>query len=57
MKVVTNFEPPVDEIATIRYNYGDAYVGTCTETINGGNHFRYWIQSGGDADSKAIFMA
>jgi hypothetical protein len=43
--------------AVIRYNYGDPYIGTCKETVEGGNHFRYWIQNGKAADSGAIFMA
>ncbi|KIK90899.1 hypothetical protein PAXRUDRAFT_831276 [Paxillus rubicundulus Ve08.2h10] len=47
----------LNETAVIRWAYGDVNVGTCTETIEGGNHFRYWIQDGPDADSGAIFMA
>ncbi|KAH8806619.1 hypothetical protein DL96DRAFT_1671895 [Flagelloscypha sp. PMI_526] len=43
----------VNESAVIRFNYGDPQLGTCTETIKGGDHFRYWVQS----TSKAIFMA
>ena len=43
--------------AVIRYNYGDPYLGTCKETVQGGNHFRYWIQNGKDANSGAFFMA
>ena len=41
----------------IRWDYGDPTLGTCTETIQGGNHFRYWVQNGKSADSGAIFMA
>jgi hypothetical protein len=41
----------------MRYNYGDPYLGTCKETVQGGNHFRYWIQNGKNANSGAIFMA
>ncbi|KAI5123152.1 hypothetical protein M0805_000855 [Coniferiporia weirii] len=47
----------LNETSTIRWDYGDPTVGTCTETIQGGNHFRYWIQNGKNADSKAVFMA
>ncbi|QRV77516.1 hypothetical protein RhiJN_05531 [Ceratobasidium sp. AG-Ba] len=43
----------VNETAVIRYNFGDAYVGTCRETVEGGNHFRYWIQK----STGAVFMA
>jgi hypothetical protein len=47
----------VNETAIIRYNYGDAQLGACKETIQGGNHFRYWIQNGPQGNSGAIFMA
>ncbi|KAG8767212.1 hypothetical protein FRC12_006389 [Ceratobasidium sp. 428] len=43
----------VNETAVMRYNYKDAYVGTCRETVEGGNHFRYWIQK----STGAVFMA
>lgn len=48
---------PLDETAVIRFNFGDPQLGTCRETINGGNHFRYWVQDGDNADTGAIFMA
>jgi len=41
----------------MRYDYGDATLGTCKESVLGGNHFRYWVQEGSDADSGAIFLA
>ncbi|KAG2138604.1 uncharacterized protein EDB93DRAFT_1322318 [Suillus bovinus] len=47
----------LNETAVIRWDYGDANLGTCQETVEGGNHFRYWIQNGQSADSGAIFMA
>ncbi|KAG9096262.1 hypothetical protein FRC06_008861 [Ceratobasidium sp. 370] len=43
----------VNETAVMRYNYQDAYVGTCRETVEGGNHFRYWVQK----STGAVFMA
>ncbi|TFK52349.1 hypothetical protein OE88DRAFT_1657558 [Heliocybe sulcata] len=46
-----------NETAVIRWDYGDPAFGTCTETVEGGNHFRYWVQDGPDKDSGAIFMA
>jgi hypothetical protein len=46
-----------NETAVIRWNYGDAQLGACKETIQGGNHFRYWVQNGPSANSGAIFMA
>ncbi|KAF8466555.1 hypothetical protein DFH94DRAFT_780526 [Russula ochroleuca] len=47
----------LNETAVIRYDYGDPTLGTCKETVEGGNHFRYWIQSGSSADSGAVFLA
>ncbi|GLB38679.1 hypothetical protein LshimejAT787_0505440 [Lyophyllum shimeji] len=47
----------LDETAVLRWNYGDPQLGTCKETIQGGNHFRYWVQDGPEANSGAIFMA
>jgi hypothetical protein len=40
----------VNETAVIRYDYGDPTLGTCKETVEGGNHFRYWTQSGSSAN-------
>lgn len=47
----------VNETAVIRWDYGDPALGTCTESAEGGNHFRYWIQNGPLANTGAIFMA
>ncbi|KAI0284127.1 hypothetical protein BC826DRAFT_1099416 [Russula brevipes] len=46
-----------NETAVMRYNYNDPTLGTCKETIEGGNHFRYWTQTGDSANSGAIFLA
>jgi hypothetical protein len=45
------------ETAVIRWNYGDPQLGACKETIEGGNHFRYWVQNG-DSGNRcvALFM-
>ena len=32
-------------------------LGSCKQTIDGGNHWRYWQQNGSLADSNAIFIA
>ncbi|KAF9783305.1 hypothetical protein BJ322DRAFT_145059 [Thelephora terrestris] len=48
---------PKNETAVIRYDYGDPSLGTCQETIQGGNHFRYWVQNGPQRNSSAVFMA
>lgn len=37
----------------LRWNYYDPYLGTCRETFEGGNHFRWWKQEG----SNAYFLA
>lgn len=42
-----------DEEATLRFTYGNPYIGTCRETFEGGNHLRYWQQ----ASTNAYFMA
>ncbi|KAI0352588.1 hypothetical protein OH77DRAFT_1523173 [Trametes cingulata] len=47
----------VNETSELRWDYGDPELGTCQETIKGGNHFRYWVQDGSNANSGAIFMA
>jgi hypothetical protein len=47
----------VNETAVMRWNYGDPQLGTCKETFNGGNHFRYWIQNGPKQNTGAVFLA
>lgn len=47
----------VNQTAVIRWAYGNVELGTCQETLEGGNHLRYWIQNGPNANSGAIFMA
>ncbi|KAK0462020.1 uncharacterized protein EV420DRAFT_141102 [Desarmillaria tabescens] len=47
----------LNQTAVMRYNYGNPATGTCTESVQGGNHFRYWVQNGTAANSGAIFMA
>ncbi|KAF8507377.1 hypothetical protein BU17DRAFT_57478 [Hysterangium stoloniferum] len=44
-----------NETAVIRYNYGDPALGSCKETVQGGNHFRYWVQNGSDANRFVSF--
>ncbi|OCH87727.1 hypothetical protein OBBRIDRAFT_781260 [Obba rivulosa] len=46
-----------NQTAVLRWDYGDPVFGTCTETVEGGNHIRYWTQNGKEADSGAIFLA
>ncbi|KAL0065675.1 hypothetical protein AAF712_007316 [Marasmius tenuissimus] len=47
----------LNETAVIRYNYDDPQLGSCKESIQGGNHFRYWVQNGPNANTGAIFIA
>ncbi|KAI0031914.1 hypothetical protein K488DRAFT_22697, partial [Vararia minispora EC-137] len=47
----------VNESAVIRWDYGDAAIGTCRESVQGGNHFRYWIQDGSQMNTGAVFIA
>ncbi|KDQ16117.1 hypothetical protein BOTBODRAFT_130344 [Botryobasidium botryosum FD-172 SS1] len=42
-----------DEIAVIRQDFGDSTLGTCLESLTGGNHFRFWRQS----TTGAYFLA
>jgi len=42
-----------DEIAVIRQDFGDVNLGTCLESLKGGNHFRMWHQS----TTGAYFLA
>ncbi|KAE8194946.1 hypothetical protein A4X06_0g5643 [Tilletia controversa] len=37
----------------LRWNYGDPYIGTCKESVIGGNHLRWWPQ----AKTGAYFLA
>lgn len=39
-----------NETAVIRLDYGNPALGSCEETVEGGNHFRYWVQNGPSAD-------
>jgi hypothetical protein len=50
---LTAVPPTVLQLDEIRENFGDIYFGTCKETFNGGNHFRYWQQN----TTNAWFLA
>lgn len=43
----------VNEEETLRWNFGNPYIGTCRETFEGGLHLRYWKQE----STGAYFMA
>ncbi|KAK7692685.1 hypothetical protein QCA50_004318 [Cerrena zonata] len=47
----------VDQTIELRQDYGNADVGTCLESVIGGNHFRVFRQNGASANSGALFLA
>jgi len=47
----------VNQTIELREDYGVSSVGTCLESLVGGNHFRVYIQNGSEADSGALFLA
>ncbi|KAG9310819.1 hypothetical protein JVU11DRAFT_8672 [Chiua virens] len=47
----------VNQTYEIRQDYGSSGVGTCLESLIGGNHFRVYRQNGALADSGALFLA
>ncbi|KAJ7206997.1 hypothetical protein B0H12DRAFT_1280531 [Mycena haematopus] len=46
-----------DEMMVLRESYGSSSVGTCWETVIGGNHLRVYRQNGPLANSGALFLA
>jgi len=47
----------VNQTVELRQDFGDASLGTCLESLIGGNHFRIFRQNGPSADSGALFLA
>ncbi|KAJ3882425.1 hypothetical protein F5051DRAFT_319721 [Lentinula edodes] len=47
----------VNQTIELRQDYGNSEIGTCLETLIGGNHFRVFVQNGADALSGALFLA
>ncbi|KAI0065721.1 hypothetical protein BV25DRAFT_1988824 [Artomyces pyxidatus] len=47
----------VNQTIELRQDYGDAALGTCLESLIGGNHFRVYRQNGSLANSGALFLA
>ncbi|KIJ39931.1 hypothetical protein M422DRAFT_60668 [Sphaerobolus stellatus SS14] len=47
----------VNQTLEIRQDFGNANLGTCLESLEGGNHFRYWRQNGTMANTGALFLA
>ncbi|KAF8921100.1 hypothetical protein CPB85DRAFT_1168814, partial [Mucidula mucida] len=47
----------VNQTMELREDYGDPDIGTCLESLIGGNHFRVYRQDGPGANSGALFLA
>ncbi|KAJ7470387.1 hypothetical protein FB451DRAFT_1351999 [Mycena latifolia] len=47
----------VNQTQMMREDYGSVAIGTCLETLMGGNHYRVFRQNGSQADSGALFLA
>ncbi|KAI0051849.1 hypothetical protein FA95DRAFT_1554094 [Auriscalpium vulgare] len=47
----------VNQTIELRQDYGDVDLGTCLESLIGGNHFRIYRQNGPLANSGALFLA
>jgi hypothetical protein len=48
---------PVNQTTELRQDFGNAGLGTCLETLIGGNHLRVYRQNGTLANSGALFLA
>ncbi|KAJ7072480.1 hypothetical protein C8F01DRAFT_1299177 [Mycena amicta] len=47
----------VNQTLELRQDYGDPNLGTCLESLIGGNHLRLYRQNGPQADTGALFLA
>jgi len=47
----------VNQTTELRQDFGDITLGTCLESLIGGNHFRVYRQNGPTANSGALFLA
>ncbi|KAF7980776.1 hypothetical protein HWV62_36833 [Athelia sp. TMB] len=47
----------VNQTTELRFDYGNSGLGTCLESLIGGNHLRLYIQNGNEANSGALFLA
>ncbi|KAI0087931.1 hypothetical protein BDY19DRAFT_951087 [Irpex rosettiformis] len=47
----------VNQTVEIRQDFGNTGIGTCEESLVGGNHFRVFRQNGPLADTGALFLA
>jgi len=47
----------VNQTIELRNDYGNDILGTCWESLVGGNHLRMWRQDGPTATTNALFLA
>ncbi len=47
----------VNQTLELRQDYGGSVIGTCVESLIGGNHLRLYRQNGPLANSGALFLA
>ncbi|KAJ4493825.1 hypothetical protein C8J55DRAFT_499933 [Lentinula edodes] len=47
----------VNQTIELREDYGDSVLGTCLESLIGGNHFRVFVQNGTEHPTGALFLA
>ncbi|EKM54345.1 uncharacterized protein PHACADRAFT_162725 [Phanerochaete carnosa HHB-10118-sp] len=47
----------VNQTIELREDFGSAGIGTCLESLVGGDHFRVFRQNGSQANSGALFLA
>ncbi|KAJ6606603.1 hypothetical protein DFH09DRAFT_896147 [Mycena vulgaris] len=47
----------VNQTQMLREDFGSTPIGTCLETLVGGNHYRVFRQNGSEANSGALFLA
>nr|GAT49656.1 predicted protein [Mycena chlorophos] len=47
----------VNQTVELRWDFGSSEIGTCLESLVGGNHFRVFRQNGTQANSGALFLA
>ncbi|KAJ7901696.1 hypothetical protein B0H14DRAFT_2668093 [Mycena olivaceomarginata] len=47
----------VNQTVELRQDYGDVLLGTCLESLIGGNHLRVYRQNGPTANTGALFLA
>lgn len=48
---------PKGEREVLREHYSLPIIGTCLESLIGGNHLRTYVQNGPEANSGALFLA